>query len=180
MMTARTFTLPLFCATLAALCACSGTERRDMTTASGATETSRSTSKSVRPGPPPERREIEPSTQRAAPARTDEREKRPRAEPTGPPEPAGATDASQHREARVTPLDQSEAPEDLQVTRRIREAVVRDDSLSFRAKNITIVTTGDRVVLTGRVSTKAEADRIKAIAKAVTPYPIEDRLEVHD
>jgi hypothetical protein len=82
------------------------------------------------------------------------------------------------REARVTPLDQSDAPNDLDITRRIRQAVIRDDSLSFRAKNVTIVTNGDRVVLTGRVNTRAEADRIKDIAQSVAPYRIEDRLEI--
>ena len=90
----------------------------------------------------------------------------------------GTADKVDPREARVTPLDQSDAPNDLDITRRIRQAVIRDDSLSFRAKNVTIVTNRDRVVLTGRVNTRAEADRIKDIARSVAPYHIEDRLEI--
>ncbi len=90
-----------------------------------------------------------------------------------------ASAVSEQREARVTPLDQSEAANDIETTRRIRQAVMQDDSLSFRAKNVTIVTNGDRVVLTGRVSTRGEADRIKEIARSVTPHHIEDRLEIH-
>jgi osmotically-inducible protein OsmY len=43
---------------------------------------------------------------------------------------------------------------------------------------VTIVTNGDRVVLTGRVNTRAEAERIKDIARSVTPYRIEDQLEI--
>jgi osmotically-inducible protein OsmY len=87
-------------------------------------------------------------------------------------------DSSVQLEAGITPLDQSEAPNDLETTRRIRQAVVQDDSLSFRAKNVMIVTKGGRVVLTGPVNTRAEADRIKGIAQSITPYRIEDRLEV--
>ena len=78
----------------------------------------------------------------------------------------------------MTPLDQSEAPDDLETTRRIRQAVIQDDSLSFRAKNVTIITNGDRVVLTGPVNTRAEANRIMAIAQSITPYRIEDRLQI--
>jgi Predicted periplasmic or secreted lipoprotein len=82
------------------------------------------------------------------------------------------------RETGITALDQSEAPDDLETTRRIRQAVIQDDSLSFKSKNVTIVTNGNRVVLTGPVNTRAEADRIKAIAQSMTPYRIEDRLEI--
>jgi len=89
-----------------------------------------------------------------------------------------AVDSSDRLEAGITPLDQSEAPNDLETTRRIRQAVIQDDSLSFRAKNVMIVTNGDRVVLTGPVNTRAEADRIKRIAQSITPYRIEDRLEI--
>jgi osmotically-inducible protein OsmY len=90
-----------------------------------------------------------------------------------------ASAVSEQREARITPLDQSDAANDIETTRRIRQAVMQDDSLSFRAKNVTIVTNGDRVVLTGRVNTRGEADRIKEIARSVTPHHIEDRLEIH-
>jgi hypothetical protein len=89
-----------------------------------------------------------------------------------------AVPPADQREAAITPLDQSEAPNDLETTRRIRQAVMQDGSLSFRAKNVTIVTNGDRVVLTGPVNTRAEADRIKGIAQSITPYRIEDRLEI--
>ena len=89
-----------------------------------------------------------------------------------------AVDSSAQLEAGITPLDQSDAPNDLETTRRIRQAVIQDDSLSFKAKNVMIVTNGDRVVLTGPVNTRAEADRIKGIAQSITPYRIEDRLEI--
>ena len=85
---------------------------------------------------------------------------------------------SDQREANMTPLDQSEAPNDLETTRRIRQAVIQDDSLSFKAKNVTIITTHDRVVLMGPVNTRTEANRIKGIAQSIAPYRIEDRLEI--
>jgi len=89
-----------------------------------------------------------------------------------------AVESSIHPETGITPLDQSEQPNDLEITRRIRQAVIQDDSLSFKAKNVMIVTNRGRVALTGLVNTRAEAERIKGIAQSITPYHIEDRLEI--
>jgi hypothetical protein len=131
-----------------------------------------------------------PVMQPAVPAKQPSPSSAPRAETQGqhashpPPVGTGTRDATgpseqvDQRETRITPLDQSNAPNDLETTRRIRQGVIQDDSLSFRAKNVTIVTNGDRVVLTGRVNTRAEAERIKDIARSVTPYRIEDQLEI--
>jgi type IV secretory pathway VirB10-like protein len=79
---------------------------------------------------------------------------------------------------RVTALKQSESTEDLNTTARIRQALIGDDQLSFRAKNVVIVTDGDQVVLQGRVASRSEAERIRDIAGRLTTKSIEDRLDV--
>jgi hypothetical protein len=121
------------------------------------------------------------------PTKTPSSSATPRLGRNGPHEPPSSSAGNQtrdtvtpsiQRETGITALDQSEAPDDLETTRRIRQAVIQDDSLSFKSKNVTIVTHGNRVVLTGPVNTRAEADRIKAIAQSITPYRIEDRLEI--
>lgn len=77
----------------------------------------------------------------------------------------------------VTPLDQSGSAEDLAVTQRIRQALLRED-LSFAAKNILVITDADHVVLKGQVRSPSEAERIKGIAGTITTKRIEDVLEV--
>jgi osmotically-inducible protein OsmY len=77
----------------------------------------------------------------------------------------------------VTPLDQSGKEDDLAVTQRIRQALLRED-LSFAAKNVLVITEGDHVVLKGPVRSSSEAERIKGIAGTMTTKRIEDALEV--
>ena len=77
----------------------------------------------------------------------------------------------------VTPVDQSEKESDLAVTQRIRQALLHED-LSFAAKNVLVITEGDRVVLKGPVRSSSEAERIKGIAGTLTTKRIEDALEV--
>lgn len=59
-----------------------------------------------------------------------------------------------------TAMDQSESAEDLEITRQIRAAVVRDSSLSFGARNVTIITSGAVVTLRGDVSSNEEREAI--------------------
>ena len=78
----------------------------------------------------------------------------------------------------VTPLDQSEAKDDLELTRRIRRALVEDEALSLAGKNIQIVTTNGQVVLQGRVPTEQERQRIVQRARELAGPRLESRLEV--
>lgn len=77
----------------------------------------------------------------------------------------------------VTPLDQSRTEADIATTRRIRQALMRTD-LSFRAKNVMVITQPDRVVLKGKVNSPSEAERVRHIAEAMTTKRIQDLLEV--
>jgi osmotically-inducible protein OsmY len=78
-----------------------------------------------------------------------------------------------------TALDQSERVEDLEITREIRAAVVADSSLSFGARNCTIVTRDGVVTLRGDVSSNAERDAIDRHAhEAVGVDRVENLLAV--
>jgi hyperosmotically inducible protein len=69
--------------------------------------------------------------------------------------------------ATLTPTDQSNDESDLEITRRIRETVVEDDSLSFTAKNVKIITVDGRVTLRGPVRSQEERAAIEKMALSV-------------
>ena len=78
----------------------------------------------------------------------------------------------------MTPLDQSNDPDDLKVTREIRKALVDDDALSTTAKNIKVITVHGKVILRGPVATAQEKAKIAKTAQQFTKQPIENQLEV--
>ena len=67
----------------------------------------------------------------------------------------------------LTPIDQSNKPADLEKTRNIRRALVKDDQLSTEAKNIKIITVDGAVTLRGPVQTDQEKAAIMAKAAQV-------------
>jgi len=79
----------------------------------------------------------------------------------------------------LTPGDQSSDKGDVELTRRIRKAVVADKSLSTNAHNIKIITMNGMVTLRGPV--KSEKERMKIVAKAqklAGAKQVENQLEV--
>lgn len=56
---------------------------------------------------------------------------------------------------------------DVELTRKIREKLVKDEALSMYAENITIVTLDNTVTLKGEVTSKAEGERIATIARSM-------------
>ena len=76
--------------------------------------------------------------------------------------------------APATAMDQSNEPADMEITRRIRAAVVVDSELSARARNCTIITRSGVVTLRGDV-TQPERDRIAAHVHSVPGI-----VHVHD
>jgi osmotically-inducible protein OsmY len=64
----------------------------------------------------------------------------------------------------LTPIDQSNKPSDLKITREIRRALVRDKQLSTDAKNVKIITIDGAVTLRGPVKTDQEKADIGAKA----------------
>jgi hyperosmotically inducible periplasmic protein len=78
----------------------------------------------------------------------------------------------------VTPLDQSNDPDDVKVTREIRRALVADDALSATAKNIKIITVHGKVILRGPVANAQEKKKIEKTAQQFTKQLVDSQLEV--
>ncbi|MBA2404987.1 MAG: BON domain-containing protein [Bdellovibrionales bacterium] len=57
---------------------------------------------------------------------------------------------------------------DVEITRKIRDRLTDTDTLSTDAKNITIVTLGDTVTLSGKAASASEVAMIQNIAKEYT------------
>jgi len=79
----------------------------------------------------------------------------------------------------LTPMDQSNKPEDLSISSKIRQAVVKDDQLSIEAKNIKIITVDGTVTLRGPVKTEGErADIVAKAAQIAGDSNVHNELEV--
>jgi hypothetical protein len=82
-------------------------------------------------------------------------------------------------ETAVTPMDQSNDPADLELTQKIRKAVVADDGLSTNAHNVKIIAADGVVVLRGPVESQAEKAKIEATAvKIAGATNVRNQLEV--
>ena len=80
----------------------------------------------------------------------------------------------------LTPGDQGNSKEDIELTRQIRRAFVKDKSLSTTAQNVKIITRDGKVTLRGPVKTTAEKEAIVRKAKdvATSAHLVTDELEV--
>jgi hyperosmotically inducible protein len=79
----------------------------------------------------------------------------------------------------MTAGEQSNAKSDVELTREIRRAVVKDDSLSMLAHNVKIVAANGAVTLRGPVKTEQEKVAIESKAQAIAgPNKVDDQLEV--
>ncbi len=79
----------------------------------------------------------------------------------------------------LTPGDQSGTEEDRKLTQAIRQAVMKDDSLTMTAKNVKIITAQGKVTLRGPVNSAEEKTKINDLAKAAAgQMPVDNQLEV--
>ncbi len=79
----------------------------------------------------------------------------------------------------MTAQDQSNSPEAIEITRKIRADLNKNDSLSTYAKNVKIITSGKQVILKGPVRSADEVAVIRKAAVAAAPnYKIQNELEV--
>jgi osmotically-inducible protein OsmY len=78
----------------------------------------------------------------------------------------------------VTPGDQGENQQDLEITRQVRRAITSNDELSQEAKNIKIVTMNGKVTLRGPVNSEQERKTIESIVQQVQGATVDDQLEV--
>jgi hyperosmotically inducible periplasmic protein len=79
----------------------------------------------------------------------------------------------------MTAGQQSSAKTDVELTRKIRRAVVKDHSLSMLAHNVKIVTANGSVTLRGPVKTEDEKNEIASKAQAIAGADkVDNQLEV--
>jgi hyperosmotically inducible protein len=121
-----------------------------------------------------------PPNAAAAPAPTADRARSDTAAPsTGTPPDNTKRNERDRGDAALTPGDQANGESDLKITQRIRQAVMADDSLSFNAKNVKIITVGGKVTLRGPVKSDAERAAIEAAAKSVAGAgQVDNQIEV--
>ncbi len=80
------------------------------------------------------------------------------------PPPARPDNTKVNKQAGPTADQQSQAKSDLAISQKIRQAVMKDKTLSITAHNCKIITQKGLVTLRGPVNTAAEKDTIGAIA----------------
>jgi hyperosmotically inducible periplasmic protein len=79
----------------------------------------------------------------------------------------------------MTASEQSNAKSDVELTREIRRAVVKDHSLSMLAHNVKIVTANGSVTLRGPVKTEEEKNAIASKAQQIAGADkVDNQLEV--
>lgn len=80
-----------------------------------------------------------------------------------------------------TPENQSEVNVDIDTTRKIRQLLMQDDSLSSNAKNIKVITEeGGKVTLRGIVDTEDEKRKIESKVRRIDVITsVDNRLEVN-
>jgi hyperosmotically inducible protein len=82
-------------------------------------------------------------------------------------------------DSALTAMDQGNGEQDIKITQQIRQAVMDDDSLSFNAKNVKIITVDGKVTLRGPVANSKERTTIGAAAKRVAGGArVDNQLEV--
>lgn len=69
----------------------------------------------------------------------------------------------------LTAQDQSNKPEDVEVTKQIRRELMKDDALSTKAKNVKIIVLNNGVTLKGPVENQKEVEKILKHAYVSAP-----------
>ena len=94
------------------------------------------------------------------------------------PDNSGANVRDREPEA-LTAGQQSNSKADVELTRKIRRAVVKDNSLSMMAHNVKIISANGNVILRGPVKTKKEKATIANKAQAIAGADkVDNQLEV--
>ncbi len=80
----------------------------------------------------------------------------------------------------LTAEDQSEAPRDRELTRRIRSSLVKNKRLSTNAKNVKVIARGGKVTLRGPVNSEQEKQSVFITAEGVAGKAnVTNQLEVN-
>jgi hypothetical protein len=83
------------------------------------------------------------------------------------------------RQGALTPMDQGNSGAEIKITAAVRKALMADKALSFTAKNVKVITIGNKVTLRGPVKSDQERASIEALAKQTTGVSeVDNQLEV--
>jgi sporulation protein YlmC with PRC-barrel domain len=84
-----------------------------------------------------------------------------------------------NQQDQLASSDPTEGQSDRRISQQLRQALMRDDSLSMSAKNVKIITSAGEVTLRGAVNSEAERDTVLRIAHELAGGEnVIDRLEV--
>jgi hyperosmotically inducible periplasmic protein len=87
--------------------------------------------------------------------------------------------SSEQNKNTETAEKQSNSKDDLALTQKIRQAVMKDDSLSINAKNVKIIAQDGKITLKGPVDGQQEKDTIAAKAGEIAGKDkVDNQLEV--
>lgn len=82
-------------------------------------------------------------------------------------------------QSTLTPEDQSRgSKKDIELTRKIRERLTRDATLSAYGKNVKIITLQGKATLRGPVPSREESLFIEKVARHVTGNEVNNKLEI--
>jgi hyperosmotically inducible protein len=83
------------------------------------------------------------------------------------------------RHGALTPMDQGNGGSEIKITAAIRKGLMGDKTLSFTAKNVKVITVGNKVTLRGPVKSDQEKATIEALARQTAGVAeVDDQLEV--
>ncbi len=89
-----------------------------------------------------------------------------------------STNSSAAATGGLTATDQGTSDADIEMTAKIRRAIVDDDNLSTLAQNVTIVTRDGQVTLRGEVRSMQEKAAVAAKAQTVAGVAVDNQLTV--
>lgn len=82
-------------------------------------------------------------------------------------------------ENTLTPMDQSNAPADVEITRQIRQEIMEYKDVSIDAANLKVITKSGLVTLRGPVETEQEKLAIAQIARGIAGVTrVDDQIEI--
>lgn len=79
----------------------------------------------------------------------------------------------------LTPMDQSKGSKnDLEITRKVREVITDEDSLSVSAQNVKIITLKGITTLRGPVESASEKSKVEQLARRAGARNINNQLDI--
>ena len=78
----------------------------------------------------------------------------------------------------ITPLDQSNSANDIELTQKIRSGITSDGAMSVQARNVKVISRDGFVTLRGPVETQQEKASIEALAKNAGATRVDNQLEI--